>query len=112
MKKPKISLEITQEQHDQLSGECTARDISLSDLVRERLFETKPAAPVAVAPAKPIAVTAHRHPCLHLDPAIPQNYSATDCKGSCRVQSGRPCFWGPAQAQGCDKFRSFLVRHR
>lgn len=109
MKKPKISLEITPEQDEALKAECTARGISLSDLVRERLFEKKEVAP----PTPPaVATPTARHPCLHLDPSIPQNYTARDCKGTCRspAQYGRPCFWASAQAPNCDKFVPLIVR--
>lgn len=48
------------------------------------------------------------HPCRHLDPQIPPNYTAADCQGVCTNRkpgmNGRPCFWGALAASQCSGF--------
>lgn len=48
------------------------------------------------------------HPCRHLDPTIPKNFTASECQGICTNpmpgMNGRPCFWGAQAARQCNGF--------
>jgi hypothetical protein len=48
------------------------------------------------------------HPCRHLNPTIPANFTANECQGVCKSTkvgfNGRPCFWAPLAAKNCDGF--------
>lgn len=53
------------------------------------------------------------HPCRHLNPEIPQNYTKASCQGSCNSRhpgyGGRPCFWGAPVAKDCDAFQAKTI---
>ncbi len=53
------------------------------------------------------------HPCRHLNPTIPANFTANECQGVCKSRKpgfeGRPCFWGSLAAKNCDGFEPKLV---
>ena len=48
------------------------------------------------------------HPCRHLNPSLPPNFTTADCQGVCTSRkpglNGRPCFWGSLAAQQCEGF--------
>lgn len=54
----------------------------------------------------PVIPLSEGHPCVHLDPRPPPNFTATDCQGMCMKQRGRPCHWAPHVARQCSLYRS------
>lgn len=118
MSKPKISVEVTQEQYDVLNGEAEGVGKTLSALVRDRLFPEAilpPPLPELVAVAVPTApAVAPRHPCRFLLKTYVPNYGPGHCQGTCGHpdQRQRPCFWMSNVAANCDKFTPFNARQR
>ena len=49
------------------------------------------------------------HPCRHLNPELPQNFTRAECSGSCKSNmvgfGGRPCFWSSMVAKEFDAFQ-------
>lgn len=105
MKKPKISLEVSVEEHAELVAESETKGISLSKVVRDRLFPEAPAKPAAKAQV------IRRHPCTYNNPVTPTNFSSRDSQGTCmhRQQVGRPCFWAPSAAKNCNLYEAYVV---
>ena len=109
MSKPKVSVEVTQEQYDALTQEAKKTGKTVSDLVRDRLFpEATPAPAVAAVPttAQP---QRRRHACVFLRTVLPQNFKATECQGTCSSpkRRGQPCFWPSGQAHNCEAYEPF-----
>lgn len=50
------------------------------------------------------------HPCMHLSKNVPAHLQG-QCQGLCehREQRGRPCYWAPTSAQGCQYFEPFMA---
>ena len=109
MSKPKISVEVTQEQYDLIRDEAKAAGRSVSDHVRLRLFpEAAPPPPPIVPPQPGVVSIKPRHACKYLAAVFPPNFSEKDCQGTCMhlARKGSPCFWVSTQAFNCDKFES------
>lgn len=117
MSKPKISVEVTQDQYDVLNEEAKGAGKTLSALVRDRLFPEAAALPemmaVSVPVPTPVAV-APRHPCRHLLKVFPMNYGPSHCQGTCGHpdERRRPCFWMSNTAVSCGKFEPHNTRRR
>jgi hypothetical protein len=116
MSKPKISVEVTQDQYDVLNEEAKGVGKTLSALVRDRLFpeavEEVPAVSVPVQARPPVG--GPRHPCRYLLKVFPMNYGPSQCQGTCGHQDERkrPCFWMSNTAGSCGKFEPHNIRLR
>lgn len=120
MKKPKISVQIEQEELDRYLAFCKTAGKSLSEWVRETLNAASKA-PLALPPSQEKFVSPleappepenETHPCYHLKRIFPTHLKAADCQGTCNAptQRGKVCHFAPSYARQCSAFE--LHRNR